>query len=198
MEYVIKKKAPWEEIPEEEIAVRGIAFNPDVRAFFKICHDDEALYVRLRAVEKNIRATYTDNYGMPCEDSCLEFFFSPDNSQKKYFNIEMNPNCAMFLGIGLNGASLIRLDPMNEKYSFKPEAVRTEDGWQVTYEVPYEFVRFFFPGFAPAEGSYIMANVYKCGDFTEVEHYLSWKPVDWSITNGAFHNPDCFGMMRFE
>lgn len=198
MEYLIRKKAPWEEIPEEEIQVRGRAFNPDVKAFFKICYDDEAIYVNLRAIEKDIRAEFTDNFGMPCEDSCMEFFFSPDNSQKKYFNIEMNPNCAMYLGIGLNGSNLIRLNPQGKRYSFAPESVRTEDGWQLTYKVPYEFIRFFFPEFKPVSGGYIMANVYKCGDLTVKEHYLSWKPVDWDVKNGAFHNPDCFGVMRFE
>lgn len=198
MEYIIKKKAPWEEIPEEEIKEEGRAVNPDVRTFFKICYDDEALYVRLRSIEKDIRATYTDDYGMPCEDSCMEFFFSPDNTLKKYFNIEMNPNCAMYLGIGLNGLSLIRLHPASEKYSFEPVSERTDDGWQLTYKVPYEFIRLFFPEFQPIPGGHIMANVYKCGDLTVKEHYLSWQPVDWNIKVSAFHNPDIFGVMRFE
>lgn len=195
--YTIIPKTAWADVPEAEIAVPGKVSDQEIRAFFRICYDDTALYVKLRAEEKNIRATYTDAFGMPCEDSCLEFFFSPDSTRKTYFNIEMNPNCAMFLGIGEDGHHLIRLNPMSKLYDFGAETKRTDTGWELSYRIPYAFIRFFFPEFAPAPGDTMKANVYKCGDLCEKEHYLSWSPVDWTKTGGAFHNPDCFGTMVF-
>lgn len=195
-EYKIVPMTNWENVPEEEITVPGIAANPDVRAFFKIAYDDDALYVRLRAKEKDIRATYKDNHGMPCEDSCLEFFFSPDPKKDTYFNIEMNPNCAAYLGIGEDVRHLTRLDPADYGSPFEPVAERTDDGWMLTYKIPYSFIRKFFPDFAPKPGDILKANAYKCGDKTSKEHYLSWKPVKWDQAS-AFHNPKCFGVMRF-
>ncbi len=199
-EYSIVRKTGWENVPALEISESPLPLKADIRAKAQICYDDEKLYVRLIAHEENIRATYTDSVtSQPCEDSCMEFFFSPDNSQKKYFNIEMNPNCAMYLGIGCrpDGLQLFRLDKTDTPFDFKPEAVRTEDGWQLTYEIPYTFIRYFFPAFDPKPGTYIMANCYKCGDKCKPMHLLSWSPVDLGIGDCAFHNPECFGKMIF-
>lgn len=196
--YTIVHLNDWEKVPEEEIIEKGRFYDPSIRAFFRICYDEENLYVRLRAVEEHIRAYHEGDNGMPCEDSCLEFFFCPDPNSQKYFNIEMNSNTAMFLGIGTGTGELIRIHPLNRKFNLEPEAIRLPDGWQVTYRIPFSLVRFFFPDFYPASGATIRANVYKCGDLCEKKHYLTWNPIDWSILRGAFHNPLCFGEMVFE
>lgn len=196
--YSIMRKTDWSQVPEEEISEKGRQYDPSVHAFFKICYDEENLYVRLRAVEEHIRACHEGDNGMPCEDSCLEFFFCPDPRSQRYFNIEMNPNTAMFLGIGTGPGELIRIHPLNRKYRFDPEAVRLGNGWQVTYRIPFSLIRFFFPDFSPVAGTVIRANVYKCGDLCEKKHFLTWNPIDWSIPKGAFHNPRCFGEMIFE
>ena len=83
------------------------------RAFGQLCYDEDALYVRLTAVEKAIRAENTEKMAQPCEDSCLEFFFSPAPPDLRYFNIEFNPNALPFFGFGdaAGGPSLIRLQP---------------------------------------------------------------------------------------
>ena len=158
----------------------------------QVCYDDEALYVHLWAKEENIRAEVTSRTGMPCEDSCLEFFFSPLENQTRYFNIEYNPNAAMFLGIGLNRYNLVRLLPMKDW--FKAVPARTEDGWEITYKVPYAFIRMFFPEFKAESGGIMHGNCYKCGDLTKVEHYITWNPVDGEAD---FHRPETFGLFRF-
>ena len=67
--------------------------------------------MRLRARERDIRAEYTGLTDMPCEDSCLEFFFSPRPGDSRYFNIEFNPNCCMYLGLCDGRDALVRLLP---------------------------------------------------------------------------------------
>ena len=164
----------------------------DIAACARLAWDDECLYVRLEAKEKHIRAEHTGLLDQPCEDSCLEFFFSPAPGDSRYFNIELNPNCCMYLGLG-DGAELTRLLP--ERSWFEPSAERTAEGWRVTYRVPHAFVRQFFPGYCPKPGMTIAANCFKCGDLTEVEHYFSWNPVDHPTP--SFHRPQDFGRMTF-
>ncbi len=196
-EYIIKRKADWSQIPQIEMSEKLKPFETDVRAFGKICWDESALYVRLRAVEAQIRAEQSGKFDMPCEDSCLEFFFSPDAASKRYFNVEMNPNCSMFLGLGHSIRDLVRLRPMNQNdYGFDAVSEYTPDGWQLTYRIPFSFIRLFFPEFSPKPGDILMANVYKCGDKCAVPHWLTWNSVDPTVSH-AFHNPNCFGRMVF-
>lgn len=182
---------PWAQIPELEINTVLWTEPAPIRAWAQICYDDGALHVRLCAEEPHIRAENTQPLEQPCEDSCLEFFFCPISGDSRYFNIEFNPNGLMYLGIGSGDHDLIRLMP--EDQPILPEIQRTEDGWQITYSVPYELIRRFFPKFQP-KGA-IRANCFKCGDLTVQPHYLSWNPV--TSQTPAFHRPQDFGVMYF-
>ncbi len=195
--YTITRKAEdfsWENIPA--LSIDTLLWSPEVpiSAKAQICYDDKAMYVRLQAVEPHIRAEITDILGEPCNDSCLEFFFCPISSDDRYFNIEFNPNLCMYLGMGYNIQSSIRLVP--EKNPFHPAVTRTADGWVLEYNIPHSFVRQFFPEYAPVSGNSIRANCYKCGDLTVQEHYLAWNPID--LPSPRFHCPQFFGTMYFE
>ena len=167
----------------------------EVVASAQICYDEEALYVRLSAKEKHIRAEYTGPLDMPCQDSCLEFFFCPMEGDNRYFNIEFNPNCCMYLGIGSCLKDLVRLLPAWENVLY-PKAERFFDGWAVTYQVPVSFVRRFFPGFTLESGTIIRANFYKCGELTVQPHDLSWNEL--AQGEHSFHRPCDFGMLVCE
>ncbi len=196
--YTIMKKSmnlDWSLIPEAAIDMPLHKEDIDISATGQLCYDDEYLYVRLAAKEKNIRAEYTGPLDAPCEDSCLEFFFSPDYNDSRYFNIEYNPNCCIYLGIGSFLDNLVRLLP-EFGIPFSPEATRTEYGWEITYQIPFEFIRRFFPNFAPISGTKMKGNFYKCGDLTVEEHYFSWNPI--SGDKISFHRPCDFGELIFE
>ncbi len=185
----------WDKIPSLPIDRH---FNTDpgipISAQAQLCYDDNALYVRLSAVESQIRREYTGLLDEICEDSCLEFFFSPVNGDRRYFNLECNPNGAMYFGFGSGINDLVRL--IQEEPVVTPKGQRAADGWEVTYAIPHAFVRRFFPDYSPAPGGSIRANCFKCGDKTVQPHYLSWNPVV-PLPRAAFHNPDCFGIMHF-
>ena len=196
--YTIVKKMDglnWDNIPKASLMHKLHVEDVDIEAFGQLCYDDEYLYVKLSAKEANIRAEYTGLLDQPCEDSCLEFFFSPIDGDERYFNIEMNPNCCTYLGFGRNVHNLIRLIP-EETNLFSPKAKRTFDGWEVSYQVPFTFIKQFFPDFAPASGKTMRANFYKCGDLTEQEHYFSWSPITGEVL--SFHRPCDFGRVIFE
>jgi hypothetical protein len=162
----------------------------------QICYDDEALYVKMQSYEKNIRAEHSSPLGMVCEDSCMEFFFCPEPDDDRYINFEINPNCCTYIGVGSGRADNVRLAPTNEAELFDKKAVRSQDGWAVTYRIPVSFLRALFPGYELTPGKVIRANCYKCGDLTEKEHYLSWNPVTSKTPD--FHRPCDFGAMLLE
>lgn len=185
----------WDKVPALPIDQH---FNTDpnipITAQGQICYDETAMYVRLSAVESDISAVYTGLLDEVSEDSCLEFFFSPINGDRRYFNFECNPNGAMYMGFGSSVDDLVRL--IQEEPVIVPTAQYTADGWEVTYTIPHEFVRRFFPGYSPAPGSAIRANCFKCGSLTPIRHYITWSAVV-KLPRASFHNPDCFGIMYF-
>ena len=184
----------WQAVPTLEIDTQLWRPPVDIAAWGQIAWDDERLYVRLRAREEHIRAEHTGPLGMPCEDSCLEFFFSPVPGDARYFNIEFNPNACMYLGFGYGRETATRLLPERDWLGARTE--RTDDGWAVEYAVPFEFVRIFVPGFQPVSGGTMRANCFKCGDLTAAEHYLSWNPC--TSPTPDFHQFRDFGEMTFE
>ena len=196
--HVISKKPKhldWAQLPVA--AIDHLLWTPEVgiSAAAQICYDENALYVHLSAKEEHIRAENTGLLDQPCEDSCLEFFFSPIPGDDRYFNVEFNPNCCMYLGLGYNVDTLVRLLPEGGA-PFNPKATRTEDGWEITYQIPYTFIRQFFPEFSAESGKRIRANFYKCGDETVQPHYFAWNRV--TSETPAFHRPCDFGELVFE
>ncbi len=183
----------WESIPELETG--RILWKPDcgIRAFGRFCHDSCFLHVRLRAMEKQIRAEFTAPLSPVHEDSCLEFFLMPEE-EDRYLNFEINPKGCLHIGFGRNRKDRVVLyrDDMSRFFEIRTD--RTPDGWGTSYRIPLSFLRLFWPGFRFS--GVLRANLYKCGDRTEQEHYLSWHPVLSETPD--FHRPQDFGTMYFE
>lgn len=195
-EYTILHRQPkqdWQNVPVLRMEENLFPREHNVTAQAQLLYDEQALYLRLEATEQEIRAQHTGLTDEVCEDSCLEFFFCPMENDDRYFNLEINPNGAMFLGFGRCLQDLFRLLP--ESPPIRPQVQRTEDGWVLEYAIPHTFVQLFFPEFVPAPGKTIRANCYKCGDLTAHPHWLCWNPVPEEV--GTFHCPAHFGRMRF-
>ena len=63
------------------------AFFPHVEA--RISYDDEAIYVIFRVRDQYVRAVKRELHGPVCNDSCVEFFFTPaPDTSRGYFNVE--------------------------------------------------------------------------------------------------------------
>lgn len=184
----------WSTVPEADIACCQWGYWADIQAKAQLCYDTENIYVRLSAKEKNIRAEEQGQTGLPYLDSCLEFFFSPIAGNDTYFNIEMNPNCVMYLGIGTNSYDLIRL-LLPDEGNLEAESQRTEDGWLITYRVPVCLIRRFFPEFEIRSGVKMRGNFFKCGDETVTPHYFAWNPIESDILD--FHQSQWYGELIF-
>lgn len=196
-QYTIKKVcgAPdWAKVPALDIDHRYFETPDSITAQAQICYNDEAICVKLSTLEANVRAVENGPVGMPCEDSCLEFFFCPYENDIRYFNIEFNSVGCVFLGMGPNVDKLIRLIPEDD--TLAPKITVRNDGWEICYTVTYEFIRRIFPEFKAYSGKKMLANCYKCADLSEPPHYMAWSPIVGEPFR--FHRPECFGEMIFE
>ncbi len=198
-EYVVKYTADapdWDALDIAEINVPYLDTPDFYQAYAQVCYDEERLYVHLRKVDPNIRAEEKGLYGSPCEDSCLEFFFCPMEDDKRYINIEFNPNGCAYVGFGPDIETGLRLIA-NGGYEeiLSPDIQRTEDGWEIFYTVPYDFIRRIFPAFESPAGKTLRANFFTCADLTEPPHYLSWNPIVGEPF--TFHKQHCFGAIQF-
>lgn len=184
----------WSRIPA--LQVENYQWQPPLPISMqaRICHDGQNLHLHLQAQEQNIRAEHHDALAMVCEDSCMEFFFCPAENDLRYFNFEINPNAAMFIGFGHGKADLVRLLPPAEQ--FLAQAQFVSGGWQAQYRIPAQFIRLFFPDFALETGRVIRANFYKCGHKTLHPHYITWNPVQSDVP--SFHRPQDFASLILE
>lgn len=179
----------------EELSLDNIQWEPDrgVRAYGQFCYDADYLYVHLRAVEENIKAEYIEPLSPVYKDSCLEFFFMPEDGDR-YFNFEINPNGCLWVGFGhgRDDSTVLYRPDFTEMFDIR--SGRTEDGWEVWYRIPADYIGLFYPGYEFTGA--LRANVYKCGDETDHPHYLTWSKVESEKPD--YHRPEFFGRMEFE
>lgn len=186
----------WNQIPVLYVDEYLWGSTREIAMQAQICYDESAFYVHMKAVEPHIRAEHRAPLSMICEDSCMEFFFCPEENDDRYVNVEVNPNAYTFIGISHCRADNVRLCPSDEEELFCKTVTRTEDGWDLQYRIPVSFLRVFFPNYQLCAGKIIRANVYKCGDLTVKTHYLSWNPVVNPTPD--FHRSCDFGRMILE
>ncbi len=189
----ISGEIEWRTIPV--IPIDQVLWSEDtgIRAQAQLCCHGGCLYVHQNAVEKDIRAEYTEPMSPVYEDSCLEFFFMHEGDQN-YFNFEINPNGCLGAQYGPSGTertNIVMQDPIS---FFDIQAGRTPDGWEVFYRIPLAFIRSYAPDFQFT--GKLFANMYKCGNKTVHKHFLSWAPIDLERPN--FHCPRFFGTMLFD
>lgn len=197
--YVVSRvdgEPDWESIPQLEIDNQQWLEPVDIAAHAQLGYSDEAFYVRMWAEEANVRAEYpeSDLLAKTYEDSCLEFFISPVPGDSRYLNFEFNPNCAVGAEIGATKAGRTRLVRSDDPYN--AAATRTENGWEITYQVPFDLIRQLYPDFSAESGTTLRGNFYKCGNLTVQKHYLSWSPIESDTPN--FHLPEYFGELVLE
>lgn len=196
MEYrVVRVNAPdWSAIEAVELTHQPWLEPCNIEAKAQLCHDGENLYVRMQTKETNIRAELTGVLDQVCNDSCMEFFFAPDMDDARYFNFEWNKLCNAYIGFGAERRTRVRQILKNPKDVFMPVSVDTEGGWAIEYRIPLSFIRMYVPEFV-FEGK-AACNFYKCGDLTEIPHYLAWAPL--SSEKPDYHRRWDFGTLVFE
>lgn len=188
----------WSTIPTLEIKEPLENKCSEAKAWAQICYTQDALLVHMIARDQEVRVVEQGRLGCPCQDSCLEFFFSPIAGDLRYFNFECNAGGCLYVGYGSNPEDHLRLIWGEEKYDalFHPVIKRFENGWDLYFQVPYSFIELFFPAFSAKSGVTIRGNFYNCGDLLQQPHYITWNPI---VRTGKmrFHTPAEFGYLHF-
>lgn len=185
--------ASWDAVAAVELNECGWLAASGVRARAQLCYDDSALLVRMTAAESPIRATLREALDPVCCDSCLEFFFAPDAEDARYFNFEWNPLGTLYFGFGAARPTRVRQIVKDAAALFQPHPFRTQDGWGIDWRIPFSLIRLYFPDFSPT--GECAGNFYKCGDKTDLPHYLAWSVPQCDAPD--FHRRRDFGTLRF-
>ena len=197
----------WKNIPAARLdhfmGDRPLHF-PDTR--LKLAWDAEALYVMFRVQDRFVRATRMTYQQDVYKDSCVEFFFKPNNDgSENYFNLETNCcGTALFafqtgprqgeVRIPAREVSAVTLAHSLEGPipSELPEPVT----WTIEYRLPFALLQKYCDVEAPAPGVVWKGNFYKIADDSSHPHYLTWAPVHRPRPD--FHQPGHFGTLVFE
>lgn len=197
-EYHVSYSEPnpnWKSIPELDVDEENWGCpNPGVEVKFQIIWNESGITYHAVAKEKHVLARYDKPNSDVWRDSCLEFFFQPDENDPRYFNMECNPNGAIYCGIGTNMPDRIRIIAQEERRYFNIITNSTADGWELFVTIPVEFIRQCFPDYELRPHMVIYANCLKCGDDTPDPHYLSWNPYP-IMEEYTFHDRRGFGML---
>lgn len=164
--------------------------------YAQFAYDDSGFIVKFTVEEANPLREKKQHLEYVHEDSCVEFFvnFQPEHSDK-YINFEVNAAGAMNAGFrsGRHDSVPLKLKEI-ENFHITPEI--KEDSWTVMYKIGYDFIKKYYPEFDMGSCSYIKGNLYKCGDKTEMEHYVSYFKVETEQPD--YHRPEFFGKIYVE
>ncbi len=179
-------------------------FQPVVKA--KLMYDANNIYAIFQVEDRYVRCVTHKTNGPVWEDSCVEFFFSPDTySPLKYFNLETNcgGTALMFYNL-IPRKDYKTLDPEDihqiEIAHTLPKVIDNEIteplSWTIEYRIPLELLKKYAKVSQPEKGVTWMANFYKIADKTSNTHYLTWSFVDQAEPD--FHLPAYFGKLIFQ
>jgi Carbohydrate-binding family 9 len=165
-----------------------------------IAYSENEIFLKYYICENYFKAEKTESNQMVCEDSCVEFFVSPENDGI-YYNMEFNGIGTCLLGAGTGRGNSTKADPdiiskIRRETSLGREPVREKEGmfeWTITMAIPLTV--FFRHSIKDLKGKTFRANFYKCGDMLKVPHYVTWNPV--GTEKPDYHQPEYFGILKF-
>jgi len=173
-------------------------YKPEVT--FSIAYSDFEIFLKYYVKENFFKAEKTETNQMVCEDSCVEFFVSPEEDGI-YYNIEFNGIGTCLLGTGTARENSTRADSeiiskIRRLTSAGGKPIKEREGeftWTITIAIPFEV--FFHHKVENLKGKTFRANFYKCGDKLKVPHYVTWNPV--GTEKPDYHQPAYFGLLKF-
>jgi len=177
---------------------KEFTYKPEV--VFSIAYSDREIFLKYYIRENYFKAEKTETNQMVCEDSCVEFFVSPEDDGI-YYNLEFNGIGTCLLGTGTSRENSKRADPVivskiRRLTSVGKNPVSEQKGefeWTITLAIPLEV--FFHHNVTQLKGKTFRANFYKCGDMLSVPHFVTWNPV--GTIKPDYHQPEYFGLLKF-
>lgn len=168
-------------------------YRPEVEV--ALAHVGSALLLHYRVSENCLRAVAEGDGGRVWEDSCCELFLQP-SAASPYYNMECNCAGTLLVYAGKDRhdrrpAPAEVLQNVDRWSSLGRDVIPLTDGpatWHMALVVPAATL--FESGLNDFSGQHMRGNVYKCGDFLSVPHYLSLFPI--TTERPDFHRPEFF------
>ncbi len=163
-------------------------------ASFNIARSDKHLYVLFFSQSNSLRAIHAEDGSPVYEDSCVEFFVKRP-SDEHYINFEFNCIGTCDASFRISREDKVDLTPEQlesiVRYSSLPrETFNKKAGtfpWSLLVMIPLSILGLDTDN----KPEKLLGNFYKCGDATEMPHYLSWNPIQTERPD--FHRPEFFG-----
>ena len=173
--------------------------NPVVKV--RAAHASDFMVLHFHVSDNELRAVETADDGRVWEDSCVEFFVSPEGNDF-YYNFECNCIGTLLLHGGPAGGdrpsapsevygSVRRWSSLGTGAFEAHEEVRE---WDLVEMIPASAL--FRHDIKSFDGLSMKGNFYKCGDLLPHPHFLSWAPID--LPKPMFHCPQFFDAIEFE
>lgn len=166
---------------------------------FSIAHSEKYIYVDFFVRCNYLRAMNYQNNSPVSQDSCVEFFVSPE-CDSHYWNFEFNCIGAINASHRTERNNPTRLNDEQlatvKRYaSCGTRPFNEVEGlftWNLIIAIPLELIGVKYNG-SPIE---MRGNFYKCASGSSQPHYLSWNPI--STEKPDFHRPEYFGKIILE
>ncbi|MBL7699780.1 MAG: carbohydrate-binding family 9-like protein [Chitinophagaceae bacterium] len=179
-------------------------FEPVVEA--KMMYDDNNVYVIFRVQDKFVQSTIQEYNGAVSENSCVEFFFSPDSSHPlKYFNLEINAGGTPLIFyvskpwnefVKLESDDISKIEIAHSLPKKVDPEITQPITWFIEARVPFDMLKKYSGLSKPGPGVKWKGNFYKTGSKTSNPNYMTWSFVDHPKPN--FHLPQYFGTLKFQ
>jgi hypothetical protein len=177
---------------------KGVQQNTQV----KLCASNETLFIQIIAQDSYSFAKQTQlNHMLICEDSCVEFFFSPSGILgSSYVNVEVNCCGTLHVAYGagrenrqfisLEAASLItRSSSISSPIKLES---KNDTQWKVEIALPFTAIEQLTGELVNKDKWF--ANFYRCGGRTQPQ-YAVWNNID--VPEPDYHRPEHFGKLVF-
>lgn len=151
--------------------------------------NDTGFVIRLVCHEANPLTTYTNNFDPVYKDSALEAFFLFGTVGDIYMNFEFNSTGAVLTMAGDEREGRIPFDDAAIR-SLNIKAEKNDDCWSVTFFLPIEVIRRFYPDFTVETGREFSFNFYKISESSKDEHYGAFSEI--TLEKPDFHVPQFF------
>ncbi len=190
----------FDTLPQHHISHQPwIEFKSNCHTSFVIAHSGDAIFLKFYVKEDIIKLATHQTNGRVHKDNCVEFFVAFE-SQKKYYNIEIN--CAGVALIGYGEGRLNRklldeklINKINTHINIQTAPLNSGNKyrWQVTVMLPIEvFEESNIGSLNQKSGS---GNFFKCGDDLPNKHFYAWSNIE--AKKPDFHLPQFFGKLEF-
>jgi hypothetical protein len=200
-------KAQWLEVNALEIKSKmgeKPKFFPTTEV--KLRYDENYIYVIFRVKDQYVQCLVQEFNGPVYKDSCVEFFFSPDQAKPlNYFNVEINCGGTILTHYVTNPGSehqpleeedLKKIESAHSLPKLVEKEIKEPVTWVIEYKIPLAILEKYSKVSRPGPGVTWKANFFKTASTTSNPHYLTWSFVDHP--KPKFHLPEYFGTLIFE